>query len=169
LNASSENKASSTGKGTGAALLTAPGDVETDGEGLAAVIELEFLPGSVAQATARVERAKVSPITVFLIVLILKYLIMYLPLPSLSYRSRVVPFRVSYFVLVAGFTLGEGDATGEGLAAGLGLFAGGAAVSPAGEDDVAGDVVLAGEFVLAAGSQAVTNAIARIVVRRSMI
>ena len=167
LNASSENKASSTGKGTGAALLTAPGDVEADGEGLAA-IELVFLPGSVAQATARVERAKVSPITVFLIVLILKYLIMYLPLPSLSYRSRVVPFRVYDFVLVTGFTLGEGDATGEGLAAGLGLFAGGA-VSPAGEDDVAGDVVLAGEFVLAAGSQAVTNAIARIVVRRSMI
>jgi hypothetical protein len=94
---------------------------------------------------------------------------MYLPLPLLSYRSRVVPFRVSYFVLVAGLTLGEGDAAGEGLAAGLGLFAGGAAVSPAGEDDVAGDVVLAGEFVLAAGSQAVTNAIARIVVRRSMI
>jgi len=106
---------------------------------------------------------------VFLIVIILKYLIMYLPLPSLSYRSRVVPFRVSYFVLVTGLTLGEGDAAGEGLAAGLGLVAGGAAVSPAGEDDVAGDVVLAGEFVLAAGSQAATNAIARIVVRRSMI
>jgi len=168
LNASSENKASSTGKGTGAALLTAPGDVEADGEGLAA-IELVFLPGSVAQATARVERAKVSPITVFLIVVILKYLIMYLLLPSISYRSRVGHFRISYLVLVRGFTLGEGDAAGEGLAAGLGLFAGGAAVSPAGEDDVAGDVVLAGEFVLVVGSQAVTNAIARIVVRRSMI
>jgi hypothetical protein len=89
---------------------------------------------------------------------------MYLPLPSLSYRPRAVRFSVSYFVLLTGLTLGEGDAAGEGLAAGLGLVAG-VAVSPAGEDDV----VLAGEFVLAAGSQADTNAIARIVVRRSMI
>ena len=62
-----------------------------------------------------------------------------------------------------------GDAAGEGLEAGLGLVAGGAAVSPAGEGDVAGDVVLAGEFVLVAGSQADTNAIARIMVSRSMI
>ncbi|HYV00486.1 MAG TPA: hypothetical protein VE977_16770, partial [Pyrinomonadaceae bacterium] len=71
LNASSENKASNTGKGTGAALLTAAGDVEADGEGLPAAIELVLLPGCVAQATARVERAKVSPIAVFLTVLIL--------------------------------------------------------------------------------------------------
>jgi len=78
-------------------------------------------------------------------------------LPSLSYGSRFVP----YFVLVTGLTLGEGDAAGEGLAAGLGLVAGGAAV--------AGEVVLAGEFVLVAGSQADTNAVARIVVSRSMI
>ena len=73
-----------------------------------------------------------------------------------------------YFDLVAGLTLGEGDAAGDWLAAGLGLVTG-AAVSPVGEADVAGDVVLAGEFVLAAGSQADTNAIARIVVSRSMI
>jgi hypothetical protein len=73
-----------------------------------------------------------------------------------------------YFDLVAGLTLGEGDAAGDGLEAGLGLVAGGAAVAPAGEDDVAG-VVLAGEFVLSAGSQADTNAVARIVVSRSMI
>ncbi len=71
--------------------------------------------------------------------------------------------------MVTGLTLGEGDAAGEGLAAGFGLFFGGAAVSPAGEDDAAGDVVLAGEFVLVAGSQADTNAVARIVVSRSMI
>ena len=63
--------------------------------------------------------------------------------------------------------MGEADAAGE--AAGLGLVAGDAAVSPAGEDDVAGDAVLAGEFVLVAGSQAAVNAIARIVVSRSMI
>ena len=69
------------------------------------------------------------------------------------------------FVLAAGFTLGEGDAAGEALAAGVG----GAAVSPAGDDDVAGVVVPAGEFVLVDGSQAETNAIARIVVSRSMI
>jgi hypothetical protein len=74
---------------------------------------------------------------------------------------------LSYCLLcfVTGFTLGEGDAAGEGLAGGV--IAG--PVSPAGDNDVAGGVVLAGEFVLAAGSQAVTNAIARIVVRRSMI
>jgi hypothetical protein len=74
---------------------------------------------------------------------------------------------LSYCLLcfVTGFKLGEGDAAGEGLAAGV--TAG--AVAPAGDDDVAGVVVLAGEFVFAAGSQAVTNAIARIVVRRSMI
>ena len=61
-------------------------------------------------------------------------------------------------------TLGEGDAAGEGLAAGLGLVAAGEAVSPAGEDVAAGEV----EFVLASGSQADTNAIARIVVSTSM-
>ncbi|HYU99631.1 MAG TPA: hypothetical protein VE977_12445 [Pyrinomonadaceae bacterium] len=66
--------------------------------------------------------------------------------------------------MAAGFTLGEGDAAGD--AAGV---TAGAAGSPAGDDDVAGVVVLAGEFVLAAGSQADTNAIARIVVSRSMI
>jgi hypothetical protein len=166
LNASSENKASSTGKGTGAALLTAAGDVEADGAGLPAMIELVLLPGSVAQATARVERARVSPIAVCLIILILKYLI------NDIYSCRrflMVLGLFPYFVLLTGLILGEGDAAGEGLAAGLGLVAGGAAVSPAGEDDVAGDVVLAGEFVLAAGSQADTNAIARIVVSRSMI
>lgn len=69
--------------------------------------------------------------------------------------------------MVTGLTLGEGDAAGEGLAAGLGLVAGGA-VSLAGEDDAAGDVV-PGEFVFAAGSHADTNAVARIVVSRSMI
>ena len=78
-------------------------------------------------------------------------------------------FSVPYFVLITGLTLGEGDAAGDGLAAGLGLVAGGAAVWPAGEDDVAGDVVPAGEFALSAGSQADTNAVARIVVSRSMI
>lgn len=75
---------------------------------------------------------------------------------------------MSYFVLVTGLTLGEGDAAGEGLAAGLGLVAGGAAVSRAGEDDAAGDVVPV-EFVFASGSHAGTNAVARIVVSRSMI
>jgi len=157
LNASSENKASKTGKGSGAALVAATGDVEADGAGLPAVIELVLVAGPVAQATARVERARVSPIAEFLIVLILKYLI--------NDVSSCRCFLVVYFVLVAGFTLGEGDAAGEGLAAGV--TAG--AVSPTGDDDVAGVVVLAGEFVLAAGSQAVTNAIARIIVRRSMI
>ena len=53
------------------------------------------------------------------------------------------------------------------LAAGLGLVAG-ATVSLPGEDAAAGDVVPAGEFVLAAGSHADTNAMARIVVSRSM-
>jgi hypothetical protein len=72
-----------------------------------------------------------------------------------------------YFVLVAGLTLGDGDAAGDGLAAGLGLVAG-ATVSLPGEDAAAGDVVPAGEFVLAAGSHADTNAMARIVVSRSM-
>jgi hypothetical protein len=75
LNASSENKASKTGKGSGAALVTATGDIEADGAGLPAVIELVLVAGSMAQATARVERARVSPTAVFLIVLILKYLI----------------------------------------------------------------------------------------------
>ncbi|HKB66912.1 MAG TPA: hypothetical protein VKC61_13735 [Pyrinomonadaceae bacterium] len=75
-------------------------------------------------------------------------------------------FVIVYLVLAAGFTLGEGDAAGDGLAVGVPA---GAAVSPAGDEDVAGVVVLAGEFVLAAGSQADTNAIARIVVSRSMI
>jgi hypothetical protein len=106
---------------------------------------------------------------VFLIVLILKYLILrLLLLPSLSYLS--LPCCAAYFAdLVAGFTLGEGDAVaGDGLAAGLGLVVAGVAVSPAGED-VAGDVVLAGEFVFVAGSQAATNAIARIVVSKSMM
>jgi len=95
---------------------------------------------------------------VFLIVLILKYFI--------SDISSCRCFNVVYFVLAVGFTLGEGDAAGDGLAAGV---TAGAAVSPAGDDDVAGVVVVAGEFVLAAGSQADTNAIARIVVSRSMI
>ena len=75
----------------------------------------------------------------------------------------------AYGFLVTGLTLGEGDAAGDGLAAVLGLLVAGAAVSPAGEEVAAGDVVLAGEFVFASGSQADTNAIARIVVRRSMI
>jgi len=75
LNASSENKASKTGKGSAGALITATGDVEADGVGLPVVIELLLLPGSVAQATARVERARVSPIAMFLIVLMLKCLI----------------------------------------------------------------------------------------------
>lgn len=66
--------------------------------------------------------------------------------------------------------MGEADAgDAAGLAAGLGLVDAGAALSPAGEDDVAGDAVLAGELVLVAGSQAAANAIARIVVSRSMI
>ena len=72
-----------------------------------------------------------------------------------------------YFDLVAGLTLGEGDAADDGLAAGLGLVAG-ATVSLAGEDAAAGDVVPAGEFVLTLGSHADTNAMARIVVSRSM-
>lgn len=72
-----------------------------------------------------------------------------------------------YFDLAVGLTLGDGDAACDGLAAGLGLVAG-AAVSLPGEDAAAGDVVPAGEFVLTLGSHADTNAMARIVVSRSM-
>jgi hypothetical protein len=65
--------------------------------------------------------------------------------------------------------VGEGDAAGEGLAAGLGFVAGGAVVSPAGEAVVVGDDVGLFEFEFVAGSQPTTNAIARIVGRRSAV
>ena len=99
---------------------------------------------------------------VFLI-FILKYLIS----DIYSCRRFLVLPLCPYFDLVAGLTLGDGDAAGDGLAAGLGFIAG-AAVSLPGEDAAAGDVVAAGEFVLTAGSHADTNAMARIVVSRSM-
>jgi hypothetical protein len=97
------------------------------------------------------------------LILILKYLI------SDIYSCRRIPVLPScpYFDLVTGLTLGDGDAAGDGLAAGLGFVAG-VAVSLPGEDAAAGDVVPAGEFVLTAGSHADTNAMARIVVSRSM-
>ena len=66
--------------------------------------------------------------------------------------------------------MGEGDAAGDGLATGLGLVAGGAAVSPAGEAVVVGaGVVVAGVFELVSDSQPTTNAIARMVGKKSAV
>ncbi len=157
LKASSENKASSTGNGSGAAaLLTAPGDAEADGEGLPAVIELVLLPGSVAQATARVERANVSPSAVFLIVLILKYLILdYYSCRRFLLSLRCPSRAYCFAVLVAGLTLGEGDAAGEGLATGLAVFTGAVVVGAVGEADVDGaGLAVVGVVELFSGSVA---------------
>jgi hypothetical protein len=57
------------------ALLTvAAGEADADGDGLATPRLLELPPGCVTQPAAKIERAVISPIVEFLIVLIPEFL-----------------------------------------------------------------------------------------------
>jgi hypothetical protein len=162
LNASFENKASSTGNVTAVALLTEPaGEGDAEGEGLPAAFELEFPPGSVAQPTAKINRPSISPKAVDFIAFILEYLVIDVCRHDVAFRSYPSPF--AYFVLAV-LALGEGDATGEGLAAGLGLFRGALSVARLGEVDADGEgLATAGEFELLAGSQPAADMIENVV------
>jgi len=80
LKGSSENNASSTGKGTGAALAAVgEGEIEADGVGLPAVFTFVVLTGSVEQpAATKIDKAINRPRLVFLNLLICDFLSMFL-------------------------------------------------------------------------------------------
>src|SRR6185369_17063948 len=90
LKGSSENNASSTGKGTGAELLAAVGEVEgeADGVGLPAVFTFVLLTGSVEQPATKSDRAINRPSVVFLNLLMCDYLSMFLVARRCAIRSK---------------------------------------------------------------------------------